>query len=132
VATHNTTLQARLRAVLGPEACRSVEPPSGECPWRDGRSVQQGMAGPIPWLKAASGVGRQQKSPRQRQGLKEVLGQTIKRSSGTGGLDAAAQLAAEPESRSGAQDRQGTRDVTEVVVDPGHKRLNSGIVRIGS
>jgi hypothetical protein len=38
------------------------------CSWREGRSDQQGMAGLSRWLKADSGVGRQQKSPRQRQG----------------------------------------------------------------
>ena len=92
------------------------------CPWREGRSVQQGIAGgPSRWLKADSGGGRQQKSPRQRQGAYEELGQTTQRSSGAGRLDATAQLAAEPEGRSSAQNRQETRGLTEVVIDTGHK-----------
>ena len=83
--------------------------------WLDGRGGEQVRGGSAPWLSVFSRSGRQQKSPRQWQGLKGAMVQTTQRSSGAGGLDAAAQLAAETEGGAGAQDGQGAWDVPEGV-----------------
>ena len=65
--------------------------------WLDGRGGEQVRGGSAPWLSVFSRSGRQQKSPRQWQGLKGAMVQTTQQSSGAGRLDATPQLAAEAE-----------------------------------
>lgn len=86
---HGVDLVSVLGVVLTeqPRACQAAPEQRSVMGWRAG------------W-----GHERQRKSPRRRQGLGRAMGQTTQPSSGAGGLDAAAELAAEAEGGAGAQD----------------------------
>lgn len=65
--------------------------------------------------RAGWGHERQRKSPRWRQGLGRAMSQTTQPSSGAGGLDAAAQLAAKAKGSASTQDGKRAWNITEFI-----------------